>query len=166
MLHHALMLILLAVPGAEAAPGYTVTKRDLAPHPLEMPGTLHWGKRLTLGEGVEVLARIEVTTKGNGGMQIGDDSFRVYDDHDDTMYYDGGMLTTKFRDIDGDGYLDLALSGIVLFTGEKDEGVLRQAAIVGIYLYDVEIRGFREAYCEIPTGYPALFDPGDPGDRE
>ena len=68
------------------------------------------------------LEHFRVVDAGRLELRIGDASFRVYDSHDDTMYYDGGMLTTKFRDIDGDGYLDLALSGIVLFTGEKDEG--------------------------------------------
>lgn len=40
IVQHAVILVLLAVSGAAAPAEYTVTMRDLAPHPLEMPGTL------------------------------------------------------------------------------------------------------------------------------
>lgn len=74
------------------------------------------GGRLAIGRGRKLRYAFDVTTKGNGGLTIGGRLIRLLDAHDDGLVFDGGLLNHVFADGNGDGYLDLFLSGIAVYT--------------------------------------------------
>ena len=120
-------------------------KSDLVHPAVGMPGELSCEKEITLGRGVKLAAKIEVTAKGNGTLTIGKLKVAVFDDHNDGAFYEDEMLKTDFVDIDGDGFLDLVLSGIICFTDEKGDKVVGREAFVCIYKYCGKQR-FRKIY--------------------
>lgn len=142
----------------------TLTKSDL--HQAagkEYPkNDLIWSKRITVGGGVTRSALIDVDSKGNGLLRIGNLAIKVYDDHRDGSYYQGSMLTTTFKDINHDGYLDLIVSGIVNVTSPwKSHAITRREALVGIFLFNPKTSKFDKSYCHAPGGVDLVYSMND-----
>ncbi len=110
-----------------------------------MPGEEGLQREVVLAPDVKMSAVIEVTAKGNGRMRIGNLDLKVFDSHDDGSYYENGLLNIDFTDIDGDGKRELIISGIVCFTDEKGDKVLRREAVVFIYALQPN-QTFKEVY--------------------
>ncbi|PYJ95921.1 MAG: hypothetical protein DME23_22315 [Verrucomicrobia bacterium] len=122
------LLLTVWTTEAESAKPVSIAKSDLV-HPADgMPGELSCEKEINLCRGVKLAAKIEVTAKGNGTLTIGKLKVAVLDDHNDGAFYEDEMLKTDF--VDGDGFLDLVLSGIICFTDEKGDKVVRREAFV------------------------------------
>src|SRR5690348_5212112 len=62
---------------------------------------------LDVGRGIKLPARIAVTTKGNGTLEVRGITVPVVDEHDDGAVFVGGLLTIRLVDVDGDEYRDL-----------------------------------------------------------
>jgi hypothetical protein len=90
-------------------------------------------REVIIAPNIKFVAKIEVSAKHNGSRRIANLDLKVFDGHDDGAYYENEMLNIDFSDIDGDGKRELVISGIVCFTGEKGDKVLRREAIVFIY---------------------------------
>ena len=73
-----------------------------------------------LGKGSSVTARFELTEKGNGGLTVPGYGLRVYDASRDGVTFKGYLLRCEWKDMNGDGYLDLVVSGIAQYWNEKD----------------------------------------------
>jgi hypothetical protein len=110
-----------------------------------MPGEKGLKREIMLAPDVKMTVTIEVTAKGNGNMRIGNLDLKVFDEHNDGTYYENGLLSIEFPDINRDGKRQMVVSGIVCFTGEKGEKVLRREAIVYIYALQPD-RTFKEVY--------------------
>src|SRR5260370_41219793 len=110
-----------------------------------MPGEQGLQKKVVLAPNIKMTATIEVTTKGNGLLQIGNLRLAVYDSHDDGIYYENWLLNIDFADIDGDGKREMLISGIVCFTDDKGDKVLRREAVVYIYKLQSNNR-FKQVY--------------------
>ena len=80
-------------------------------------------KTIDLGNGISIKATFDITSKGNGGLDIPGGWIRVYDSHNDGVVYRDGLLKCEWRDEDGDGVLDLVVSGVAQFYGEKGNRV-------------------------------------------
>jgi len=122
-----------------------ITRSDLNPLKDGMPGEEGLQREVVLAPDVKMSAVIEVTAKGNGRMRIGNLDLKVFDSHDDGSYYENGLLNIDFTDIDGDGKRELIISGIVCFTDEKGDKVLRREAVVFIYALQPN-QTFKEVY--------------------
>lgn len=143
-----LFVLLLAVFQIVAAPGDPVeriSRNDLKPLKDGMPGEEGLEKEVVLAAGVKMSATIEVTAKGNGSLRIGNLNLKIFDSHNDGSYYDNEMLKIEFADLDGDGKRELVISGIVCFTDEKGDKVLRREAVVFIYALQPN-RTFKQVY--------------------
>ena len=110
-----------------------ISRTDLKPAEDGMPGEKMFEKNIALANGIKMQARIDVTPKGIGYLQIGNLNVKVFDSHKDGGYYENEMLNIDFVDIAGDGKKDLVISGIACYTGEKDDSVLCREAVVLIY---------------------------------
>ena len=55
------------------------------------------------------------------------------------------MLNIDFTDLDGDGKREMVISGIMCFTDEKGDKVLRREAVVFIYALQPN-RTFKQVY--------------------
>jgi hypothetical protein len=64
---------------------------------------------------------------------------------DDGSYYEGEMLKVEFADLDGDGRREMVISGLVCFTDQKGDHVLRREAVVFIYALQPD-RTFKQVY--------------------
>ena len=122
-----------------------ISKSELKPTENGMPGEQELEKTIVLADDIKMQARIEVTNKGNGVLKISNLNVKVYDSHNDGSYYENWMLNIDFVDIDGDGKKDLVISGIVCFTDEKGDEVLRRESIVLIYILQSDLT-FKQIY--------------------
>ncbi len=140
--------LLLLVLKAAAVPNTTaerISRKDLEPLKGGMLGEQGFKREIVLAPGVKMAATIEVSTKGNGSLRIGNLNLRAVDSHDDGSYYENEMLDIDFTDLDGDGKREMVISGIVCFTSEKGSTVLRREAIVFIYKLQAD-RTFKKVY--------------------
>jgi len=102
-----------------------------------MQGELEWTGRIQIGPGIVEPVLIEVTSKGNGFLSICDQSFRVYDSHDDGIVLDPPFMHITFVDLNGDRFRDLVLLGARRSTENSDT-----ASQVHVFRYDPKTRRF------------------------
>lgn len=74
------------------------------------------GGRLAVGHGRTLRYVFEKTAGGDGALRIGGACVRLWDVRGDGLVFDGGLLKHVFADGNGDGYLDLFLFGIAVYT--------------------------------------------------
>jgi len=92
-------------------------------------------REIDLGKGVSITARFELTEKGNGGLTIPGYGLRVYDAHRDGITFKGYLLRCEWKDMNGDGYLDLVVSGTAQFWSEKDGRLELEKTISAVFHY-------------------------------
>lgn len=105
------------------------------------------GKTIDLSLGVSISASFEITNKGNGTLDLPGLRIRVYDDHNDGVVYRDGLLKCEWRDEDGDGVLDLVVSGFAQFYGEKGNRVEIERPIQGLFRYITKEKRFVKVHC-------------------
>ena len=109
-------------------------------------------REIDLGKGVTAIAKLELTEKGNGGLTVPGCGLRVYDAHRDGVTFKGYLLQCEWKDMNGDGYLDLAVSGIAQFWSEKDGRLEIEKPISTVLQYDPAKRSFN-----LLNGTPEIF---------
>ena len=128
-----LVLLVLQITGAQGDTVERILRRDLKPAKDGMPEELELTREMIIARNTKLVAKIEVSAKHNGSLRIANLDLKVFDGHADGAYYENEMLNVDFSDIDGDGKRELIISGIVCFTGDKGDEVLRREAVVFIY---------------------------------
>ena len=109
-------------------------------------------REIDLGKGVTATARLELTEKGNGGLTIPGYGLRVYDAHRDGVTFKGYLLQCEWKDMNGDGYLDLIISGIAQFWSEKDGHLEIEKPISTVLQFDPAKKSFN-----LLNGTPEIF---------
>lgn len=109
-------------------------------------------REIDLGKGVTATARLELTAKGNGGLTVPGYGLRVYDAHRDGVTFKGYLLDCAWKDMNGDGYLDLVVSGIAQFWSEKDGRLEIEKPISTVLQYDPAKKSFN-----LLSGTPEIF---------
>jgi|LauGreDrversion2_5_1035112.scaffolds.fasta_scaffold01758_2 hypothetical protein len=134
-LSHVFFIFLAVVQSvaAQCGPVERISRKDIKPLKNGMPGEEGFDKEIVFAAGIKIAATINVTNKGNGSLQIANLKLKIFDSHDDGKYYENEMLKIEFVDLDGDGKRELLVSGIVCFTDEKGDSMLRREAVVFIY---------------------------------
>lgn len=127
--------------GDDGAARVLVNERDLMP--VGMHGEQEWNGLFQLDETHALPATVEVTSKGNGTLSVGNVAVRVYDDHDDGNLYEPRMLRVLTLDLDDDGWMDLLIVGRRLETGEKGGQVIASFGVAAMLFYDAALGGFR-----------------------
>lgn len=107
---------------------------------------------IDLGKGVTATAKFELTAKGNGGLTLPGYGLRVYDAHRDGVTFKGYLLRCEWKDMNGDGYLDLAVSGIAQFWSERDGRLEVEKPISTVLQYDPAKKAF-----SLLNGTPEIF---------
>jgi len=101
-------------------------------------------KVLAIGSNVNVPIEFSITSKGNGGFSLpGLFLIRIYDQHDDTVYFKSGLLKNELVDIDSNGYKELLLWGVAVRSDEETEKVIAEVPVVAIIKYDLESKLFK-----------------------
>ena len=109
-------------------------------------------RTIDLGKGVTATARFEITEKGNGGLVVPGYGLRVYDAHRDGITFKGYLLRCEWKDMNGDGYLDLAVSGVAQFWSEKTGRLEIEKDITSVLQYDPAKKSFG-----LVKGTPEIF---------
>src|SRR6478609_1337577 len=107
---------------------------------------------IDLGKGATVTAKFELTEKGNGGLTVPGYGLRVYDAHRDGVTFKAYLLRCEWKDMNGDGYLDLAVSGVAQFWSEKTGRLEIEKDITSVLQYDPAKKGF-----DLVKGTPETF---------
>lgn len=139
-------LLLLSMFCCAAAMAQVLSRSSLSENPDLMPGETRAQWVIEVGPAVRLTASVEVTTKGNGTLNIGNLHLRVVDAHDDGAKYQNGMAHVEFVDVDGDGWKDVVVIGIVDYTDEKSDAVRKREPFTFIYRYDPKNKVFRQTY--------------------
>lgn len=109
-------------------------------------------REIDLGKGVTATAKFELTEKGNGGLTLPGYGLRVYDAHRDGVTFKGYLLRCEWKDMNGDGYLDLVVSGTAQFWSEKDGRLEIEKPISTVLQYDPAKKSF-----SLLNGTPEIF---------
>lgn len=105
-------------------------------NPSLMPGEMRFERTYDLGQGRTMPVVVEVTTKGNGMMRALNVEVPVYDVHNDGNLFRNWLLNVELADLDGDGFKDLIIFGIVDNTDEKSGRVVSSMSVTAIFHYD------------------------------
>ncbi|MEJ1973315.1 MAG: hypothetical protein WDM96_12890 [Lacunisphaera sp.] len=105
-----------------------------------------------LGKGVFATARFELTEKGNGGLTVPGYGLRVYDANRDGVTFKGYLLRCEWKDMNGDGYLDLVVSGTAQYWSEKDGHLDLEKPISAVLHYVPAQKNFT-----LLSGSPEIF---------
>lgn len=151
---YAAALAVVAVGGCKQADPITpsaqsqyVLLEDLEEDAEGIHGEQKWSDEIMVGPDLSLRAEITVTAKGNGFLTVGGAQLgRVYDGHADGATFEGRLANIVFRDINGDGFKDIVVSGIINLTDEKGTKVLERRPFVRIILFDPDQRTFNVAY--------------------
>ena len=110
-----------------------------------------------------VKANITKTARGNGHLEIGKLKLKIIDNYDDGAKYMDGSVHIDFEDLNDDGFNDMIISGIVCYTHEKQDIVVKHEDCVFIYMYspstDTFVSKYRRASFSLESG-PEAIKPG------
>jgi hypothetical protein len=109
-------------------------------------------RTIDLGKGVTAMAKFEISEKGNGGLVVPGWGLRVYDAHRDGVTFKGYLLRCEWKDVNGDGYLDLAVSGVAQFWSEKTGRLEFEKDVTSVLQYDPAKKSF-----DLVKGTPEIF---------
>ena len=98
-------------------------------------------KSIKIGPNAILNISFEITSKGNGGTPLIDRYVRLYDSHEDLVYFKDGLLKNELVDLNGDGWLDLRLSGIAIITDEN-ENVIAENPVSAELIYSPKNHSF------------------------
>jgi hypothetical protein len=133
-------LVLVSNADAQVLARHTMRKLSAS------AGEEQYRLNLEIGPDKLLKARIGVTSKGNGTLQIANLKLKVVDCHDDGAHYHRGWAHIDVADIDEDGWKDLVVTGIADYTEEKTGEVFEQEPFTFIYRYDPARAEFRRTY--------------------
>lgn len=112
--------------------------------------------RMDLGKGVFISLKFQITTKGNGLLTLPGLAVRVYDSHDDGLIFRGGLLHCEWCDLDGDGVLELVVSGLAVRLNERTDSAERSSNVRGVFRYVGRERRFAASACSPEIYYVEL----------
>lgn len=84
----------------------------------------------------------ELSSKGNGTLQLGNLLIRTYDQHDDGLVYKNRELAINLKDLTGNGNYEFILSGVLTFTGETESDLVIYQSLVEIITLNCQTRKF------------------------
>ena len=89
--------------------------------------------------------QVSVTNKGNGILKIGGLEIHSHDTHNDGKIFAGGTLDHEFVDLNGDGVMDLRITGLAIVFDEKGDLVIEQLPIIAEFTCNVATSTFTQS---------------------
>ena len=93
-------------------------------------------KELIVGHGIKTSYSFGATSKGNGGLTIFGTFIKLLDVHDDSIIIKNDVLNSSVKDINDDGYKDILIWGVAIFTGEKEWDSKEERPVKAVLIFD------------------------------
>ncbi|MFK5947351.1 MAG: hypothetical protein QM500_01110 [Methylococcales bacterium] len=103
-------------------------------------------RKFYLNKNFQLSAELQATSKGNGTLKIHNLYLRIFDQHDDGIIYENNLLNIDLKDLNGNGYNELIISGVLKHTGEKETDSASYSPFTQIFTYDCKIGLFTQLY--------------------
>jgi hypothetical protein len=113
---------------------------------LSAPDILVHGRYVEIGPGTTLFCEFDDTTKGNGMLEIANLRLKIADWHDNGEFYQNGKAQFEFYDLNGDNWKELLVMGILNYTDERSDVVVKQEPFIFIYAFDKDHNSFRQIY--------------------
>jgi len=101
---------------------------------------------LKLGNNLQFNVTLNSTPKGNGTLKIHNLNLRIFDQHDDGLVYEGGLLKIDFKDLNNDKLNEIIITGILKYTGDNESDLARYEAFIQIFNFDCKAGLFVSLY--------------------
>jgi hypothetical protein len=98
-------------------------------------------KKIEVATGVSIEAGFEITSKGNGVVEVPGLSVRVYDTHDDGLVFRNRILRCEWQR-EGDTF-EFVVSGFA----DRTEGKKESNPVRGVFRYSAKARRFEPVSC-------------------
>jgi hypothetical protein len=119
-----------------------------------IPETQKLHGEVKIAKGVTLKYSFAITSKGNGSIEFPEIGIRIYDSHDDDITFKPYLLCVQLKDMNGDGYKDLVMSGVAEHWDDKIDGkLLSSNQINAIFLYDPKKNTFVAKNVSDEIGY-------------
>ncbi|MCB9397913.1 MAG: hypothetical protein H6510_08860 [Acidobacteria bacterium] len=82
-----------------------------------------------------------ISSKGNGILSLPGLLIRIYDEHDDRLFFDPPLLENEWVDLNQDGYRDLVVSGNAILTDEADK-ISTRHSVKATFVFDPKTQTF------------------------
>lgn len=99
---------------------------------------------IRLSDNLILPAEVAVSPKGNGSLAVSNLELMVYDNHDNGMIYGKEGVSITLTDLDHDGVKEIVISGVLVFTGEKESDPKVYSHFVRGYKYNTSTKKFKE----------------------
>ena len=93
-------------------------------------------KELNIGHGVKTHYSFSGTSKGNGSVTIFGTTIKLLDIHDDSIIIKDEILYSLVKDINDDGYKDILIWGVAIYSGEKEWDPKEERPVVALLIFD------------------------------
>ncbi len=101
---------------------------------------------LKLGNNLQFNVTLDGTPKGNGTLKIHNLNLRIFDQHDDGLVYEGGLLKIDFKDFNNDKLNEIIITGILKYTGDNESDLARYEEFIQIFNFDCKAGLFVSLY--------------------
>lgn len=71
---------------------------------------------------------------------------RIFDQHDDGIVYENNALSIDLKDLNGNGFNELIITGILKYTGDKETDPASYSPFTQIFTYDCNSGFFTSLY--------------------
>ncbi len=103
-------------------------------------------RRLEFNNKLQFNVMLEGTSKGNGTLKIHNLNLRLFDQHDDGVVYEGGLLKIDFKDLNNDKLSEIIITGILKYTGENESDPVSYESFTQIFSFDCKAGLFVNLY--------------------
>ncbi len=101
---------------------------------------------LKLGNDLQFNITLDGTPKGNGTLKIHNLNLRIFDQHDDGLVYEGGLLKIDFQDLNNNKLNEIIITGILKYTGDNESDLARYEEFTQIFNFDCKTGLFMSLY--------------------
>ena len=103
-------------------------------------------RTLKLNNHLQFNVILEGTPKGNGTLKIHNLHLRVFDQHDDGIVYEGGLLKIDFKDLNNDKLNEIIITGILKHTGNNESDPANYSPFTQIFSFNCKTGLFMNLY--------------------
>lgn len=137
-----LILAFCALGLAAVSPAQAIRLEDFGPDKDGMPGEQRYQRQIEIGSTIKLDATVHVTVRRNGTLKVANLKLKILDECDDGLKFADRLLHTEFRDITGDDFKDLVITGTVIHTGEKENDPVSYSTVTSIYAFRPKEKDF------------------------